>query len=617
MADEKERRHNGERGRAGRRRASRDTGTTSVPTGEPFAPPELIVIARKEVALRAHADGVSSATGADVDVLTTALAETGLQLEPLFGPSEEALQAQAAAAPVGDAGIDELPDLSVYYRIAAAPPDQLEELAAQFAAMDEIEGAYVQPISAPPVVATRGEEQTIALSAADIVDQVPLNQMAPSGQAPPLVTPDFTPMQHYLNAAPTGIDARYAWTLPGGRGSGVRIIDCEWGWRFGHEDLIQSQGGVLAGSNSPSDDHGTAVLGEISGDRNPFGITGIADQAWIGAVSFTTLASPTAIKNAADRLGPGDIILLEIHRVGPQGRWLPIEWWPADFDAIRYAVGKGIVVVEAGGNGGENLDDPVYNTPQVGFPPSWRNPFNLANPSSGAVMVGAGNPPAGTHGFTQYGGDVLVDRARCNFSNYGSRVDTQGWGWLVATTGYGDLQGAPPPPDSNKDQWYTDEFSGTSSASPIVVGALACVQGVLKARSRIPLSPARCRQLLRSTGTAQVDGPGRPRTQRIGNRPNLRQLIPAALQTGQWIGVQFTGTVPANQTRRWFTFRWPAHWHVVWTVVPTTPKLGAPQISWAVSVERAEDAYITYWISITNLTAEEVGIEARYAVLGW
>jgi hypothetical protein len=34
-------------------------------------------------------------------------------------------------------------------------------------------------------------------------------------------------------------------------------------------------------------------------------------------------------------------------------------------------------------------------------------------------------------------------------------------------------------------------------------------------------------------------------------------------------------------------------------------------------VERASDQYITYWISITNHTAEQVNIEARYAVLGW
>lgn len=583
-------------------------------TDELVAPPELIVIATRDVGLRAHPEGVASASGADVSGLSSFLAEEDLLLEPLFGASEETLQTQTASlAPAAEA--DELPDLSVYYRVAAAP-DRLEELAARLAEMDEIEGAYVQPISAPPAVATGTEEQTIVVSA-DEVEVERLNDMEPSGEEAPPVTPDFTARQGYLSAAATGIDAGYAWTLPGGRGNGVRIIDCEWGWRFGHEDLIQNQGGVLAGGNSSNDNHGTAVLGEISGDRNPFGITGIAEQAWVGAVSFMTLASPTAIKAAADRLGRGDIILLEIHRVGPRSRWLPIEWWPADFDAIRYAVGKGIIVVEAGGNGGENLDDPVYNTPQPGFPASWRNPLNPANPSSGAVMVGAGNPPSGTHGQTQVGGDVLVDRARCNFSNYGSRVDAQGWGWLVTTTGYGDLQGAPPPPDANKDHWYTDGFSGTSSASPIVVGALACVQGVLKARGRIPLSPARARELLRTTGSPQQDGPGRPRSQRIGNRPNLRQLIPAAIQTGQWVGVQFTGAVPANSTRRWFTFRWPAHWHVAWTVVPTTPQLGAPQIKWEVSVERAEDAYITYWISITNLTGTEVGIEARYAVLGW
>ena len=51
--------------------------------------------------------------------------------------------------------------------------------------------------------------------------------------------------------------------------------------------------------------------------------------------------------------------------------------------------------------------------------------MNVANPSSGAIMAGAGNPPSGTHGFAQYGGDVLVDRARCNFSNYGARVDAR------------------------------------------------------------------------------------------------------------------------------------------------------------------------------------------------
>jgi hypothetical protein len=91
-------------------------------------------------------------------------------------------------------------------------------------------------------------------------------------------------------------------------------------------------------------------------------------------------------------------------------------------------------------------------------------------------------------------------------------------------------------------------------------------------------------------------------------------IVPQALQISQ-VGVQFQGTIEANQTKVWFTYNWPAHWHVVWTVVPTTPRPGNPQIRWRVQVERASYGYITYWISITNLTSSPVNIEARYEVL--
>jgi hypothetical protein len=81
------------------------------------------------------------------------------------------------------------------------------------------------------------------------------------------------------------------------------------------------------------------------------------------------------------------------------------------------------------------------------------------------------------------------------------------------------------------------------------------------------------------------------------------------------IGVQFTGSVPANQTRRWFTHSWPANWHVVWNVVSTSPQPGSPQIDWDVEVERASPTHITYWISIRNVSANPVNIEARYAIM--
>ena len=81
------------------------------------------------------------------------------------------------------------------------------------------------------------------------------------------------------------------------------------------------------------------------------------------------------------------------------------------------------------------------------------------------------------------------------------------------------------------------------------------------------------------------------------------------------VGVQFSGNVAAGSTHRWFTYGWPPAWHVVWTVVPTTPNPGAPQIEWDVEVQRASSTAITYWISIRNVSSSAVDIEARYEVM--
>jgi hypothetical protein len=93
-----------------------------------------------------------------------------------------------------------------------------------------------------------------------------------------------------------------------------------------------------------------------------------------------------------------------------------------------------------------------------------------------------------------------------------------------------------------------------------------------------------------------------------------RNLEPAAV----FRGVQFTGPVPANSTKRWFTHSWPAHWYVVWTVVPTAPAVDGPaQIEWTVQVTRQSGGLLKYFLAITNLTGGQVEIEARYDVLGW
>lgn len=80
-------------------------------------------------------------------------------------------------------------------------------------------------------------------------------------------------------------------------------------------------------------------------------------------------------------------------------------------------------------------------------------------------------------------------------------------------------------------------------------------------------------------------------------------------------GVQFTGALAANQTVNFFTFNWNPLLHVVWYVVPVTPKPGAPEVDWEVSVERASPTATTYWIKVINKTNVPITVEGRFAIL--
>jgi len=80
-------------------------------------------------------------------------------------------------------------------------------------------------------------------------------------------------------------------------------------------------------------------------------------------------------------------------------------------------------------------------------------------------------------------------------------------------------------------------------------------------------------------------------------------------------GVQWTGTLGPKQTRRWFTFNWYTGRHVTWCMMPTSPRRGAPQLDWDVAVERAASNRCTYWITVKNLTNQQVTFEGRYAIM--
>ncbi len=476
----------------------------------PGTPRELIVVTQSDAGVRTTGPAIESLSGFNVSSLNKLLKENGATMTPCFGVEERVERSMMAAAPEV---LEMMPALPSYYFVEA-DDDKLDKLAEEMMNQNLVEAAYIKPPAYPPVYMEADEAAP------------------PAPQAAPPVTADFVANQLYLETAPGGIDARYAWMCAGGRGRNVRIIDIEGGWRFSHEDLVQNQGGVIGGVQSPDlgwRNHGTAVVGEFGGDRNSFGVTGISPLANVRAISIFGAGQSwgKAITDAANALRAGDIILIELHAAGPRfnfmGRddqrgYIAVEYWPDAFAAIVYATQvRGVIVIEAAGNGAENLDDPIYTAKPATFPSSWRNPFDLANPQSGAIIVGAGAPPPGTHG-ANHG----PDRSRLDFSNYGVRVDVQGWGREVTTTGYGDLQGGP-----DEDLWYTNRFSGTSSASPIVVGAVACLQGALRGANKPLLSPATARDLLRNTGSPQQSAPARPVTQRIGNRPDLKSALTA------------------------------------------------------------------------------------------
>lgn len=407
----------------------------------------------------------------------------------------------------------EQPDLNLFYYVylPEMAPEEAQRVLQRLQRYRSVEVAYFQPIP---------------FDAAD---------------KSPTTTLNVFPSQDYLRAAPLGIDVDFARNFTGGLGQGVRIVDIEAGWNIGHEDLPSLF--FRYGTNFGGD-HGTAVLGQLVAEDNGFGATGISPLAlagwssvsgikwWTGQVYFYSVAN--ALLESLNGLRAGDIALIEQHfpsnvgpqvgacnplQVDPQFGFVAVETLPLEHAAISHLTGAGVIVVEAAGNG-----------QQLVTPASTRD--------SGAIVVGASNgaPP----------GSATGSQAPACFTNFGPRVDVQAWGGNVGTLSYGttgcgvrldaagnpvlDMNGNPicdPLPDptlrangTDPDQWYTRTFSGTSSASPIVAGAAALVQGIRIAAGQAPLTSVEMRTLLASTGTPQT-----PAARNIGPQPDLRAAI--------------------------------------------------------------------------------------------
>jgi serine protease len=106
----------------------------------------------------------------------------------------------------------------------------------------------------------------------------------------------YSGSESFLDAAPTGVDARWVWTQPNGDGTGMRFIDLEQGWLLGHADLPSPTlifNDNHDGTGGYVGNHGAAVLGEVAGVDNTRGIIGVAPNvASVRTVSWWKASDP-------------------------------------------------------------------------------------------------------------------------------------------------------------------------------------------------------------------------------------------------------------------------------------------------------------------------------------
>lgn len=300
-------------------------------------------------------------------------------------------------------------------------------------------------------------------------------------------TPDFSWQQPHLDGAPNGINIRSAWSIyPGAMGTDLRYVDLEKTWTLDHEDFpaVTDARSLFNGADPPG--HGTAVVGTLSAVQNAFGVHGAvpAAQPYVA----DDLAGIAALRNSV--LRNGDSIVIELtYGIDPKGACtgmpgitpaVPVERDDGVFSQISQLTANGVAVFEPAGNQALDLDALC-----------WGGELSRTGRDSGAVLVAATD-------VINCGSGATNMLTAASFSNYGSRIDANGWGQCVTTTGYiGDLFF----PNGDERQKYTQSFAGTSSATPIVMAAGMAIQGWQKARTGRVYNARTVRSILQNLGT--------------------------------------------------------------------------------------------------------------------
>ncbi len=364
-----------------------------------------------------------------------------------FNQALEELQAQeviytfrnAEAGASGDAAATEdlggLPDLRNFLTIRVADDADVLAGANRLRQVAEVKMAMPIPVSAPPA----------------------------GPPPPPMVGDPLTGTSDKLATDPkTGLDNQWyvfrckldqAWLQ--NDGTGVIIVDIDWGFRTTHQDLRQNidsahtynaYDGTANVSQGTWTMHGTGVLGMAAATMNNVGMCGAAVnattwpiQANTGGTALPGNAWANAIEWASTQKTDGHRMVIIVE--DQTGNFGNIEQVVSINAAIKRAIARNVIVVVPAGNGNRDVtiaDDGV--TPI---------------PSTGSILVGS----------TSYDPSR---NPRSTWSNFGSTMTVSAPGDKLH-----DLTCAP-----TSDSAYTNTFGNTSGAAPKVAGTVALMLGV-------------------------------------------------------------------------------------------------------------------------------------------
>jgi subtilisin family serine protease len=370
-------------------------------------------------------------SSADIGAFNQALEE--LQAQEViytFRNAEGGASADAAAAE----DLGGLPDLRNFLTIRIADDADVLAGANRLRQVAEVTMAMPIPVSVPPAAAP-----------------------------PPMVGDPLTGTSDQVVTDPkTGLDNQWyifrckldqAWLQ--NDGTGVIIVDIDWGFRTTHQDLRQNidaahtynaYDGSANVSQGTSTMHGTGVLGMAAATMNNVGMCGAAVnattwpiQANTGGTALAGNAWANAIEWASTQKTDGHRMVIIVE--DQTGNFGNIEQVVSVNAAIKRAIARNVIVVVPAGNGNRDVtiaDDGVTPIPQTG-----------------SILVGA----------TTYDPSRNL---RSTWSNFGSTMTVSAPGDKLH-----DLTCAPA-----NDSAYTNAFGGTSGAAPKVAGTVALMLGV-------------------------------------------------------------------------------------------------------------------------------------------